>query len=753
MSFRKEVIMPAVKDRTGETRTMRCGMKATIIGYLNSHNITVQFEDGTVSEHRYYGDFEKGKIEHPNSRPDYTLRVGEQNEMNCGLVARIIEYRKSNDIDVQFEDGVVVKGRSYRDFLQGEIAHRSLKTNKALLIGTTKEMHCGMKATIIAYRKSNDIDVSFEDGTVVFGCSLSAFNGQRILHPKFKIVRSLPAKSTTKEAQMFASETRPMNCGMKAAIIAYRGSEDINAHFQNDEIVTQKSLSNYKCGAISYSSSQEMINRIGEKNMMHCGMQATIIAYRNSKDIDIQFEDGTIIQNKMYGNFKTGRIEHPVIKPSSSYPERVITGYLKAAGIPFTAEWSDPTLRGENKKKPLYFDFALFDNNKIVLLIEYQGIQHFKELKRFGGEQSLSRQQRHDRLKRVYAAANGIDLMEIPYDVYTFDEIVDFLNKNLPRYSSLTCKYFFPVSKDKIDVVDLNITRIGESKEMQCGLSATIVAYRSSSDMDVQFDDGSTVCGVSYRRFCLGEVIPEKLKCKNQIANCRSGETKIMKCGMSATIIRYGGAFDVDVQFEDGTVRSRQSYSSFAAGRIGNPNVGNIRSNKAERIGLAKFMNCGMSATIIAYRSNSDIDVLFENGEIATGKSFANFQRGAIAYPSYMNTEQRLGENKRMNCGMCATIVKYRSSGDIDICFEDGTLLCNKTYDAFRRGEISNPTIYKERLNERKKMKCGMSAKIIAYRKSDDIDVLFDDGTVVEHRSYRDFTKAAISNPNLRRKK
>lgn len=745
--------MPAFKDRTGETRIMRCGMKATIIEYVNSHNITVQFEDGTVSEHRYYGDFEKGKIEHPNNRPDYTLRVGEQNEMNCGLIATIIEYRKSNDIDVQFEDGVVVKHRLYQDFLRGEITHPNLKTSEASLLGTTKEMHCGMNATIIAYRKSDDIDVCFEDGTIVFGCSLSAFKGQRILHPKFKIVRSLPVKQAAKEAQIYVGETRPMNCGMEATIIAYRGSKDIDVQFQNGEIATRKSLSNFRRGAISYPSSQEMINRIGEKNMMHCGMRATIIAYRSSKDIDIQFEDGTIIQNKMYGNFKTGRIEHPLIKPSASYPERVISGFLKAAGIPFSAEWSDPALRGQNKKKPLYFDFALIDDNKIVLLIEYQGMQHFKELERFGGKQALSRQQRYDKLKRTYAATNGIGLMEIPYDVYTFDEIVDFLNANLPRYGFLAQKYNLPVPKDTIDVVDLNIARIGESKEMQCGLSATIIAYRSSSDIDVKFDDGFTVCGVSYRRFCLGEVIPDNLKYKNQIANCRPGETKIMKCGMSATIIRYGSAFDIDVQFEDGTVRTRQNYSNFSAGQIGNLNIGNIRSKKKERIGLTKLMNCGMSATIIAYRKSSDLDVLFENGEIAEGKSFSGFQRGAIAYPSYMNTEQRLGESKLMNCGMIATIVEYRSSDDIDICFKDGTLLCNKTYDAFRKGEISNPTIYMSRLNEQKKMKCGMSAKIIAYRKSNDIDIQFDDGTVVQHRSYSDFVKAAISNPNLRRKK
>ena len=32
----------------------------------------------------------------------------------------------------------------------------------------------------------------------------------------------------------------------------------------------------------------------------------------------------------------------------------------------------------------------------------------------------------------------------------------------------------------------------------------------------------------------------------------RLGETRMMNCGMEATIIRYGGATDIDVRFEDG---------------------------------------------------------------------------------------------------------------------------------------------------------------------------------------------------------
>jgi hypothetical protein len=37
----------------------------------------------------------------------------------------------------------------------------------------------------------------------------------------------------------------------------------------------------------------------------------TIIAYRNNKDIDVQFIDGTIVTNREYSKFKNGQIKNP----------------------------------------------------------------------------------------------------------------------------------------------------------------------------------------------------------------------------------------------------------------------------------------------------------------------------------------------------------------------------------------------------------------------------------------------------------
>ena len=54
------------------------------------------------------------------------------------------------------------------------------------------------------------------------------------------------------------------------------------------------------------------MNRVGEVNYNNQGEKIIIIAYRNTKDIDIQFEDGVIVYHRTYDNFKIGRMEHPI---------------------------------------------------------------------------------------------------------------------------------------------------------------------------------------------------------------------------------------------------------------------------------------------------------------------------------------------------------------------------------------------------------------------------------------------------------
>ena len=230
----------------------------------------------------------------------------------------------------------------------------------------------------------------------------------------------------------------------------------------------------------------------------------------------------------------------------------------------------------------------------------------------------------------------------------------------------------------------------------------------------------------------------------------RVGETRVMNCGMKATIIRYGGYNDIDVRFEDGAVAEHKTYGAFEKGKIANQN---IKVSAEDRLGETRMMNCGMEATIIRYGKYSDIDIRFEDGKVVVHKKYDQFKKGEIANPNMkVSAKNRLGETRMMNCGMKATIIRYNGGRDIDVRFEDGTIVGSKTYNAFKKGSIANQNIKTSAencLGETRMMNCGMETTIIRYNTSKDIDVRFGDGTVVKDRTYNQFKKGEIAHQSL----
>lgn len=60
----------------------------------------------------------------------------------------------------------------------------------------------------------------------------------------------------------------------------------------------------------NYNRPNKAKERIGEKLMMKCGLECTIIEYKDSKHITVQFETGEIVPRRSYALFTKGEI-HP----------------------------------------------------------------------------------------------------------------------------------------------------------------------------------------------------------------------------------------------------------------------------------------------------------------------------------------------------------------------------------------------------------------------------------------------------------
>lgn len=109
-----------------------------------------------------------------------------------------------------------------------------------------------------------------------------------------------------------------------------------------------------------------------------------------------------------------------------SHGEKEISKWLLEHNIQFKPQYKFDDCVFKEK---LRFDFAIFENEKVSKLIEYQGIQHFKPVKAFGGESAFLIQQKKDAIKKEYAKKHQIELVEISYK----DVIADELSKLIPK--------------------------------------------------------------------------------------------------------------------------------------------------------------------------------------------------------------------------------------------------------------------------------------------------------------------------------
>lgn len=114
---------------------------------------------------------------------------------------------------------------------------------------------------------------------------------------------------------------------------------------------------------------------------------------------------------------------------------------------------------------------------------------------------------------------------------------------------------------------------------------------------------------------------------------------------------------------------------------------------EVSRLGETAINNDGDKMTIVAYRNASDIDVLFENGEIAKHKKYSWFRQGKIRNPQvYKDFDNRVGERRKNKQGDIMTIIEYKDSQNILVCFDDGYTV-STSYSNFCKGLIKSQDV------------------------------------------------------------
>ena len=168
--------------RLGEEKLQECGLIAKIIEYHSAADMTVQFEDGKIIQHVMYYNFNLGTLNYnKQNKPENasSFRVGEKKVCSNEMIATIIAYRSCQDIDIQFDDGLIVEHISYARFFQEGVPHPD---HRPVIWPRNLKKHIGLrKRTLDGYREllavhdDDTLDYIDDDGTFVYNGSSTDF--------------------------------------------------------------------------------------------------------------------------------------------------------------------------------------------------------------------------------------------------------------------------------------------------------------------------------------------------------------------------------------------------------------------------------------------------------------------------------------------------------------------------------------------------------------------------------------------------
>ena len=125
--------------------------------------------------------------------------------------------------------------------------------------------------------------------------------------------------------ELFSGDPTLMNNGLKATIVAYRGINDMDIQFEDGAVREHIFYSAFTAGKIKHPTLETKYKpnkngaakHLGETRIMKSGLEATIIEWRSSADIDIRFEDGAVKKGVKSSDFYKGCIGHPKRKKKS----------------------------------------------------------------------------------------------------------------------------------------------------------------------------------------------------------------------------------------------------------------------------------------------------------------------------------------------------------------------------------------------------------------------------------------------------
>lgn len=112
----------------------------------------LQFENGYITKPILYKQFKNGQV--ANGQSYFEKYINMTSRMHNGLLAKIVNIKNSNNIDILFEDGALVKHKQLENFKIGCISHPDLyrTNNKHKYHGYTVQLCIKCQDNIALYK-------------------------------------------------------------------------------------------------------------------------------------------------------------------------------------------------------------------------------------------------------------------------------------------------------------------------------------------------------------------------------------------------------------------------------------------------------------------------------------------------------------------------------------------------------------------------------------------------------------------------
>ena len=312
--------------------------------------------------------------------------------------------------------------------------------------------------------------------------------------------------------------------------------------------------------------------------------------------------------------------------------------------------------------------------------------------------------------------------------------------------------------------------RIGVESTSRDGKRAQVVSYSSCENFIIRFCDGKEMKLKNWRYFIEGNFNYEKHFKAPRNREERIGEKKVMNNGLTAEVIEYRGSHDMDILFEDGGKRTGVSWRDFCIGSIAHPTIpgGNVSQNEL----VLRFYLESLGFVRIPQRSKRSDRVGLEGKELDLYNDKLKIAIEYDGEYSHTKNKDDEGKNKiveklgiklyRFREPGCSGVSGRNyiledsrfMSASLECCLKSFVRDVLKKDDKFINFEKDKRTIKEYvsnnkratiHLYEKKKMNNGMVAEIIKMSSCRNITVQFEDGEIVYHKCYQSFVKGNIS--------